>query len=143
MNTDYSTNLTDKQWQVIEKVINPQERARKHSLRDIMNAILYINKTGCQWRLLPREFGPWQTVYYYFRKWKLEGVFEDIMDSLHSIARKLVGRNESPSMGIIDSRSVKTSLTMPTLPARELTGTKRSRDARNILWLTHLDFQWR
>ena len=63
MNTDYSTNLTDKQWQVIEKVINPQERARKHSLRDIMNAILYINKTGCQWRLLPREFGPWQTAY--------------------------------------------------------------------------------
>ena len=75
MNTDYSTNLTDKQWQVIEKVINPQERTRKHSLRDIMNAILYINKTGCQWRLLPREFGPWQTVYYYFRKWKLEHKF--------------------------------------------------------------------
>ena len=74
-----------------------------------MNAILYINKTGCQWRLLPREFGPWQTVYYYFRKWKLEGVFEDIMDSLHSLASKIIGRNESPSMGIIDSRSVKTS----------------------------------
>ncbi len=58
MNTSYPTNLTDKQWQVIEKVINPQERARKHSLCDIMNAILYINKTGCQWQLLPREFGP-------------------------------------------------------------------------------------
>lgn len=109
MNTSYPTNLTDKQWQVIEKVINPQERTRKHSLRDIMNAILYINKTGCQWRLLPREFGPWQTVYYYFRKWKFEGVFEDIMDTLHSLTRKLIGRNESPSMGIIDSRSVKTS----------------------------------
>ena len=78
MNTDYSTNLTDKQWQVIEKIINPQVRIRKHSLRTIMNAILYSLKTGCQWRLLPREFGPWQTVYYYFRKWKLEGVFEDI-----------------------------------------------------------------
>ena len=50
-----SNYLTDKQWQVIEKVINPQERTRKHSLRDIMNAILYINKTGCQWRLLPRQ----------------------------------------------------------------------------------------
>ena len=65
MNTDYSTNITDKQWQVIEKVINPQERTRKHSLRDIKNAILYINKTGCQWRLLPREFGPWQTAFFW------------------------------------------------------------------------------
>ena len=74
-----------------------------------MDAILYINKTGCQLRLLPNEFGPWQTVYYYFRKWKLEGVFEDIMTTLHSQVRKLAGRKESPSMGIIDFRSVKTS----------------------------------
>lgn len=80
--SQYSTNLTDKQWQVIEKIINPQERQRKHQLRDIMNAILNINKTGCQWRMLPSHFAPWQTVYYYFRKWKLEGVIEDIMDTL-------------------------------------------------------------
>lgn len=105
----YSTSLTDNQWQVIKKIINPQERSRKHTLRNIMDAILYINKTGCQWRLLPNEFGPWQTVYYYFRKWKLEGVFEDLMTTLHSQVRKLAGRKESPSMGIIDSRSVKTS----------------------------------
>ena len=90
--SQYSTNLTDKQWQVIEKIINPQERQRKHQLRDIMNAILYINKTGCQWRMLPSHFAPWQTVYYYFRKWKLEGVIEDIMDTLHSLVRKMVGR---------------------------------------------------
>ena len=107
--SNYSTNLTDKQWQVIEKIINPQERQRKHQLRDIMDAILYINKTGCQWRMLPSHFAPWQTVYYYFRKWKLEGVIEDIMDTLHSLVRKMIGREESPSMGIIDSRSVKTS----------------------------------
>ena len=74
-----------------------------------MNAILYINKTGCQWRMLPSNFAPWQTVYYYFRKWKLEGVIEDIMDTIHSLVRKIAGREESPSMGIIDSRSVKTS----------------------------------
>ena len=105
----YSTNFTDKQWQIIEKIINLQERKRKHQLRDIMNAILYVNKTGCQWRMLPRHFAPWQTVYYYFRKWKLEGVIEDIMDTIHSLVRKMTGREESPSMGIIDSRSVKTS----------------------------------
>ena len=76
---EYSTNLTDNQWQVIKKIINAQERTRKHSLRDIMNAILYINKTGCQWLLLPIEFSPWQTIYYYFRKWKFEGVFPDFI----------------------------------------------------------------
>ena len=109
MKSNYSTNLTDHQWKVIEKIIDPQKRNRRHDLRTIMDAILYLNKTGCQWRMIPMEFAPWQTVYYYFRKWKLEGVFEYIMDALHSIVRKLAGRDQSPSMGIIDSRSVKTS----------------------------------
>jgi putative transposase len=70
----YSTNLTDKQWQVIEKIINTQERKRKHSLRNIMNAILYLLKTGCQWRMIPKDFAPWESVYYYFCKWKNEGI---------------------------------------------------------------------
>ena len=105
----YSTNFTDNQWQVIEKIINAQERKRKHSLRGIMDAILYIIKTGCQWRMLPGDFAPWQTVYYYFRKWKFEGAIEDIMETLHFLSRKAAGRDESPSLGIIDSRSVKTS----------------------------------
>ena len=59
--------------------------------------------------MLPSDFAPWQTAYYYFRKWKLEGVFEEVMDVLHSLIRKQAGRQESPSLGIIDSRSVKTS----------------------------------
>lgn len=105
----YSTNLTDKQWQVIEKIINPQKRKRKYSLRDIMNAILYMLKTGCQWRMLPKDFAPWQSVYYYFSKWKNEGVIEELLDRLRAKVRVLSGREESPSMGIIDSRSVKTS----------------------------------
>lgn len=69
----YSTNLTDKQWQVIEKIVNQQERKRKHSLRNIINAILYLLKTGCQWRIIPKDFAPWESVYYYFSKWKSEG----------------------------------------------------------------------
>lgn len=105
----YPTNLTDNQWQVIEKIINAQERKRKHSLRVIMDAILYIIRTGCQWRMLPKDFAPWQTVYYYFRKWKFEGVIEYIMDTLYALSRKAAGRKDSPSLGIIDSRSVKTS----------------------------------
>ena len=107
--THYPTDLTEKQWQVIKNILEPQARNRKHSLKEIMNAILYINKTGCQWRMLPSDFAPWQTVYYYFRKWKLEGVFEEVMDTLHAFIRKQAGRQESPSLGIMDSRSVKTS----------------------------------
>ena len=107
--THYPTDLTEKQWQVIKNILEPQARNRKHSLKEIMNAILYINKTGCQWRMLPSDFVPWQTVYYYFRKWKLEGVFEEVMDTLHAFIRKQAGRQESPSLGIMDSRSVKTS----------------------------------
>ena len=74
-----------------------------------MNAIMYILKTGCQWRMLPKDFPPHNTVFYYFNKWKLEGVFEELMDTLHRMVRKLMGREETPSLGIIDSRSVKSS----------------------------------
>ena len=107
--SNYPTNLTEKQWQVIKNIVEPQERSRKNSLREILNGVFYINKSGCQWRMLPSDFVPWQTVYYYFRKWKLEGVWEELLDILHAKARKSVGKEESPSLGIIDSRSVKTS----------------------------------
>lgn len=75
---DYPTNLTDKQWKVIKNVLETKERKRKHSLREMINAMMYLTKTGCQWRMLPKNFGPWQTVYFYFRKWKFEGVFEEL-----------------------------------------------------------------
>ncbi len=65
----YPTNLTDKQWQVIKNMLDPKERFRKYSLRSVFDGILYIVKTGVQWRMLPSDFAPWQTVYYYFSKW--------------------------------------------------------------------------
>ena len=64
--SQYSTNLTDKQWQVTEKILNPHHRKRKYPLRETMNAIMYIVKTGCQWRMLPKDFPPYNTVFYYF-----------------------------------------------------------------------------
>lgn len=70
---------------------------------------MYITKTGCQWRMLPKEFGPRQTIYFYFRKWKLEGVFEELMHYLRDSVRKTCGKAISPSIGLIDSRSVRTS----------------------------------
>lgn len=107
--SSYSTNLTDKQWQVTENILDPQHRKRKYPLREIMNAILYLVKTGCQWRMLPKDFPPYNTVFYYFNKWKLEGVFEELMDTLHIMVRIQMGRRDTPSLGIIDSRSIKSS----------------------------------
>lgn len=109
MNKEYPTNLTEKQWQILEKIVDPTNRKRKNPLKEIMNAILYLIKTGCQWRMLPKDFPPHDTVYYYFRKWKNKGIFEDIMDTLREKVRLSMGREETPSLGILDSRSVKTS----------------------------------
>ncbi|MEG1672774.1 MAG: transposase [Alistipes sp.] len=72
----YTNNLADKQWQVIKNILEPQLRKRKHSLRSIINAIFYLNKTGCQWRMLPNNFPPHDTVFYYFNKWKQDGSIE-------------------------------------------------------------------
>lgn len=66
----YPTDLTESQWQVIEKIVDPNQRKRKYSLHEIMNALLYITKSGIQWRMLPKDYAPWESVYYYFRKWK-------------------------------------------------------------------------
>jgi transposase len=105
----YTTNLTDAQWQVIKNFIADVERKRKHDLRNIFNAIFYILKTGCQWRMLPKEFPKWQLVYYYFAKWRDTEEFEYINDMLRENVRKKLGRNASPSAGIVDSQSVKTT----------------------------------
>ena len=104
----YPSDLTDNQWQVIKDLFECG-RKRKHSLRSIVNAILYITKSGCQWRMLPKDFAPWQTVYYYFRQWKLSGLLEELHDYLVEKVRVQKGRNPVPSVGIIDSQSVKTS----------------------------------
>lgn len=103
----YPSDLTDNQWQVIKDLVD-DNRKRKHSVRKIVDAILYITKSGCQWRMLPREYGPWQTVYYYFRQWKFNGMIEEIHDYLVNRVRLKKGRNPSPSVGIIDSQSTKT-----------------------------------
>lgn len=107
----YASDLTDAQWEAIQPLLNWQRR-RKHSLRSILNAMFYLSKTGCQWRMLPRGeggFPPWQTVYYYFRRWKREGFFTRLVDLLRRRVRRKAGRHESPSAAIIDSQSVRTS----------------------------------
>ena len=107
--TNYPTNLTEKQCQVIEKIVDSKKRKRKHSLREIMNAIFYLLKTVCQWRMLPGNFAPWNTVYFYYSKWKNEGLIEELNEILRSYIRQKAGKQSSPSVCIIDSRSVKTT----------------------------------
>lgn len=99
---------TDFQWQVIESLIN-NRRKPKWELRKIWEAICYLTKSGCQWRLLPCVYAPWQTVYWYFRKWTLDGIIEIAHQALRKALRKQKGKNESASVGIIDSASVRMS----------------------------------
>lgn len=107
--TNYPTNLSDKQWQILSKHLDV-DRNRKYDLREIVNGILYLVKTGCQWRMLPGDFAPWKTVYYYFSTWKKGEVFEVIHEALVEKVRVMQGRKEEPTAGIIDAQSVKNTL---------------------------------
>ena len=107
--TNYRTNVSDSQWQIISNFLDT-ERSRKYDLREIVNAILYLVKTGCQWRMLPGDFADWKIVYYYFSTWKRNGIWETLHESLVEKTRVSVGRNEEPSVGIIDAQSVKNTL---------------------------------
>ena len=95
---------------------SPRTRGRRGAvdaprvpLRRVVNGILYVNKTGCQWRMLPKDFGPWETVYGYFRRWRRAGVWERVMTELRQVERRCQGRLAEPSAGAIDSQSVKTA----------------------------------
>ncbi len=105
----YETNLTDAQWQGIKKIIPLAKRKRKHDMRSIFDAMFYLLKTGCHWRMLPKDFPKWQLVYYYFAKWRDEEVFVHINDMLREKNRISDERNPQCSAVIIDSQSVKTT----------------------------------
>ena len=107
--TSYPSNVSDSQWQIISKYLDV-ERNRKYELREIVNAILYLVKTGCQWRMLPGDFRQWAIVYYYFSVWKQNGILEEIHECLVEKIRKECNKKEEPSVGIIDAQSVKSTL---------------------------------
>ena len=107
--TTYPSNLSDSQWLILSNFFDIN-RHRKYDLREIVNAILYLVKTGCQWRMLPKDFSNWRIVYYYFSSWKKSGIIEAIHESLVIKVRTSVGKNEQPSVGIIDAQSVKNTL---------------------------------
>jgi putative transposase len=108
----YPSDLTDEQWELLKSYIpTPQlgPNPVKYERREIVNAILYIKRTGCQWRHLPHDFPKWQAVYKYFRQWTKMNIWHRINDDLRSRLRVQEGRNENPTAAIIDSQSVKTT----------------------------------
>jgi len=111
--TDYLTDLSDEQWEAIEPLVTTTSsrggRPPEIDLRAVVNALIYKNRTGCQWRLLPADFPPMGAVRYYFDKWKDDGTFIKINDQLRKRARQALGGDEEPSISVIDSQSTKTT----------------------------------
>ena len=108
----YPTDLTDKEWSIIEPLIPPARpggRPRSADMREVLNAIFYVLRGGIPWRMLPHDLPPWKTVYHYFRAWRIEGVWEDINEVLRERVRAQQGRDPTPSAAIIDSQSVRTT----------------------------------
>jgi putative transposase len=108
----YPSDLADEEWQLLEPIFEEVEpyttgRPREKDLREIINAIFYLNKTGCQWRYLPKDFPSYKLVSYYHQKWVDNNTWEKVNTILHRKLRKEMGRNENPSAGIIDSQTVK------------------------------------
>ena len=110
----YPTDLSDSQWRIIEPLVPPVKsggRPRKLEMRLVVTAILYIVVGGIQWRMLPKEYPNWQSVYYYFRLWRDDGTWQRIHDTLRTKTRQKQGRHKHPTAGSLDSQSVKTGIT--------------------------------
>lgn len=112
MSKTYPSDLTDEQWSVLEPHVPPCQhggRQRKVDIRRVVEGIFYRNKSGCQWRMLPKDFPPWQTVYYYFAQWRDSGAWRCIHDALRGAVRVAAGREATPSAGSVDSQTVKST----------------------------------
>jgi putative transposase len=107
----YSSDLTNRQWQLIRQLLPPQARLGRRPIdrRRVVNAILYVVRTGCQWRMLPKSFPNWSTVYGIFWKWRNDGVWQRIHDRLREKVRRAAGKKSTPTVAIVDSQSIRTA----------------------------------
>jgi transposase len=108
----YPSDVTDAEWAILEPLIpapQPGGRPARHPRRELVNAILSVLRTGCQWRALPHDLPPWGTVWWYCQRWRDVGVWEQVNTALRERARVRVGRQPTPSAAILDSQSAKTT----------------------------------
>ncbi len=112
----YPSDLNDTQWARLEPLLRQHRgsrhaggRPRKHELRRVVDALLYVVKTGCQWRQLPANFPPWKAVHEQFRRWRDAGLWERVGQALREEGRRTAGRNATPTVAIIDSQSAKSA----------------------------------
>ncbi|TLS41371.1 IS5 family transposase [Streptomyces montanus] len=120
----YPSDLSDARWELLHPVLSAWRAERRgrgldigrppeHDLRRIMDAILYVDRTGIPWRYLPHDFAPWETVYGYFAKWQKDGIFDQLNGLLRQLVREAEGRDAQPSACVLDAQSVKTSANVP------------------------------
>ncbi len=108
----YDTDLSDEEWRILEPLVPeamPGGRPRAHEARELLDAVFYVVRGGCAWRLLPHEFPPWKTVYHYFRTWRIAGIWERMHAALRERLRMNGGRETAPSAAIIDSQTARTT----------------------------------
>jgi putative transposase len=108
----YPSDLSDAEWKILEPLLPAEKsggRHRGYDLREIINGIQYVLRSGCAWRMIPHDLPHWQSVYHYFRLWKRDETWLQIHDYLHEEIREKMGREPEPSAAIIDSQSVKTT----------------------------------
>jgi len=112
MDATYPTDMTNEQWQALSRLVPPTKpggRPRRVDMRKVLNALFYVARTGGAWRMLPKEYPPKDTVYYYFKMFRQDGTWERIHDAMHKRVRVKHGKKRQPSTAMIDSQSVKTT----------------------------------
>ena len=137
----YPRDLSDEEWSLVEPIIKEDVYRNsgskgKYPRKEMLNAILYVLRTGCQWTDLPHDFPPWKSVYSQFLRWRDKGIFIKLNDVLRKTLRLQLGRSEATSAGIVDSQSVKTTEKKGSVGSMEV---KKLRVGKDTYWWITLD----